>query len=60
MRRSGREVLGHCRPPGALTRPRDRQTTTQEEKPVPGKGSRHSGLDAMNHSGRRGSGDAAR
>ena len=33
------EVFGHFRPLGALAGPRDGQKTTQDEKPVPGKGS---------------------
>eukprot|EP00959_Pyramimonas_sp_CCMP1952_P275703 5763174-Pyramimonas_sp.AAC.1 len=32
-----RRDLGNFRPPEALARPRERQTTTQGEKPAPGK-----------------------
>ena len=33
------EVFRSFRPPGALNGPRERQKTTRDEKPVPGKGS---------------------
>ena len=33
------EVFRNFRPPRALNGPRERQRTTQDEKPVPGKGS---------------------
>ena len=40
-----RPDFGHFRPSEALNGPRERQKTTQDEKPVPGKGSRHPGAD---------------
>eukprot|EP00959_Pyramimonas_sp_CCMP1952_P289528 6055765-Pyramimonas_sp.AAC.1 len=45
-----REVFGRSRPLEAVAGPRDSQETSQDEKPVPGSGSRPPGVDIMSKS----------